>query len=93
MLFEVPPNFIAQWKPELPENAEAIFEWKGKEKDDLAEDEVKSDDFYNQIGWLKVENDFLNKSTGNGMGASRPYRRQPSRVDHQSARITGNLSG
>jgi transposase-like protein len=72
VMYEVHPNLIAQWKKELLEKAESIFEKKGKEKDAALEAEAKNDDLFNQIGRLKVENDFLKKKYRQLYGSEPP---------------------
>ena len=69
----VHPNMIAQWKKQLLDSAEQVFEKEGKDKDAEAA-EKKQDELYRQIGLLQVENEFLKKSTGNCTGRIRPCR-------------------
>lgn len=57
--YEVHPNQISQWKREFQEHAERAFDPTGK-KEKGEEVDVKT--LYEQIGQLKVENDFLKKS-------------------------------
>ncbi len=70
--YEVHPNLITQWKKELLEKAETIFEKKGKEKNELAEAEAKSNGLFAQIGMLTVENDFLKKKYRQVYGSEPP---------------------
>ena len=57
---EVHPNMIAQWKKQLVDGAEQVFEKEGKDRDAEAA-EKKLDELFRQIGQLQVENDFLKK--------------------------------
>jgi transposase len=56
----VHPNLVAQWKKQLLESADQLFEKAGKDKDEEAA-EKKQDELYKQIGQLQVENEFLKK--------------------------------
>ena len=57
--YEVHPNQISTWKRQLREGTELIFTRKNKRKDKDDQDQLEK--LYEQIGRLKVENDFLKK--------------------------------
>lgn len=59
--YSVHPNMITAWKKELIDRAGQVFEKGGKTKSD---DGVNADEFFKQIGQLKVENDFLARGLG-----------------------------
>ncbi len=57
--FKVHPSQIAQWKKVLTDELPTLFEHGNKRK---AVDEPETALLYEQIGRLKVENEFLKKS-------------------------------
>lgn len=60
--FEIHPVQVAQWKKEFLENLGAIFERKSSKKKPTDNGENTSK-LYEQIGRLKVENDWLKKKS------------------------------
>jgi len=60
--YEVHPNQIRQWKQQLLDQVCDLFVDKRRRKAD--DEEKKRDQLYQQIGQLKVENDWLKKKAG-----------------------------
>lgn len=60
--YEVHPNLIRQWKQQVLDLIPAIFVDKRKRK--VQDEEKLKEQLYQQIGRLKVENDWLKKKAG-----------------------------
>lgn len=59
--YKVHPRVLCDWKKQLVNRAHEIFESKATKKADKDE---QIETLYEQIGRLKVENDFLKKKSG-----------------------------
>ncbi|MCW4153935.1 IS3 family transposase, partial [Halomonas sp. 18H] len=58
--FEIHPTMVSQWKRELLENANGVFESKGDGKA-AQKTQEEIDTLYREIGKLTVERDFLSR--------------------------------
>jgi transposase-like protein len=58
--YGVHPNLVTNWKKQLLDGADELFDKSGKDKN-AEELERKEDMLYKQIGLLQVENEFLKK--------------------------------
>ena len=58
--FDVHPNQVSTWRKELIERAAELFEDRRKQR---REEEVSTEELYEQIGRLKMEVDWLKKKS------------------------------
>ena len=76
--YEIHPVQVSQWKKQLLEGADGVFERPNKKRALERKSEEEHDRLLKTVGQLKVENDFLKKNTANITGASRDGRTESS---------------
>ncbi len=59
--YEIHPVQVSQWKKQLLEGADGVFERPSKKRSREREAEEERDQLLKTVGQLKVENDFLKK--------------------------------
>lgn len=59
--YEVHPNQISQWKRQLVEGAEELFERPNKKSEEVRNAEKRDEMLLKAVGEMKIENDFLKK--------------------------------
>ena len=69
--YEVHTNQISKWKKRLLEGATDVFERPNKKSPEVEKAQRKQDMLLKTVGEMKIENDFLKKSTVNYTGKSR----------------------
>lgn len=62
--YGVHANVIGQWKKQLLENANELFEGKREKRKKTESQEKKVDELYRKIGKIEMENDWLKKKLG-----------------------------
>ena len=68
--YEVHPNQISQWKRHLLDGAEELFERPNKKSKEMRDSDQREEMLLKTVGEMKIENDFLKKSTENCTGKS-----------------------
>jgi transposase len=66
--YGVHPNQISLWKKQVIENLPEIFERPNKKTEDERQAENQYDEALKTLGAMKIENEFLKKSTNNCTG-------------------------
>jgi transposase-like protein len=62
--YKVHANVIGQWKKNLLENADELFEGKRAKRRRKKEQRKKVDALYRKVGKIEMENDWLKKKLG-----------------------------
>ena len=71
--YEIHPNQVSAWKKEALQKMPDLFQ-DGRKKQKSKEPDITRDDIFKEVGVLKVENEFLKKSTGNCTERTLPCR-------------------
>ena len=62
--FQIHPNLVTSWKKQLSEEAASLFENASRRETADKQTEATLAQLYQQIGQMKVEQDFLKKKLG-----------------------------
>jgi len=62
--YGVHANVIGQWKKQLLENADELFEGKREKRKKQESQEKEVDELYRKIGKIEMENEWLKKKLG-----------------------------
>ena len=82
--YEVHPNQVSAWKREALSKMPDLFQ-DVRKKQKAKEPDVTSDDIFKEVGVLKVENEFLKKSTDNCTERALPCRKREPGFIHKKA--------
>lgn len=83
--YDVHPNQISLWKKQAIESLPEIFEKPNKKTEGERQAETQYDEALKTLGAMKIENEFLKKSTSNCTGPIRSDRKSSYQDDYYLA--------